>query len=61
MDYYQSNGWRVGKQKMKDWKAAVRNWARREKEYTKQKTNQALNYAQRTPAEASFLDNLVQY
>lgn len=61
MDYYQSNGWRVGKQKMKDWKAAVRNWARREKEYTKQKTNQALNYAQRTPAEASCLDNLVQY
>ena len=61
MDYYQSNGWRVGKQKMKDWKAAVRNWARREKEYTKQKTNPALNYAQRTPAEASCLDNLVQY
>lgn len=26
VDYYQSNGWRVGKNPMKDWKAAVRNW-----------------------------------
>lgn len=26
MDYYQANGWRVGKNPMKDWKAAVRNW-----------------------------------
>ena len=25
-DYYQSNGWRVGKNPMKDWKAAVRSW-----------------------------------
>lgn len=25
-DYYQSQGWRVGKNKMKDWQAAVRNW-----------------------------------
>ena len=28
IDYYTSNGWMVGKSKMKDWKAAVRNWAR---------------------------------
>ena len=28
LDYYTSNGWMVGKNKMKDWKAAVRNWAR---------------------------------
>lgn len=27
-DYYESNGWRVGKNKMKDWKAAVRTWER---------------------------------
>ena len=26
VDYYTSNGWRVGKNPMKDWKAAVRNW-----------------------------------
>lgn len=28
VDYYTSNGWMVGKSKMKDWKAVVRNWAR---------------------------------
>ncbi|MEK4108159.1 DUF4373 domain-containing protein [Paenibacillus sp. FSL R10-2791] len=25
-DYYTSNGWKVGKNSMKDWKAAVRTW-----------------------------------
>jgi len=25
-DFYESNGWKVGKNKMKCWKAAVRNW-----------------------------------
>lgn len=25
-DYYESNGWMVGKNKMKNWKAAVRTW-----------------------------------
>ena len=27
-DYYESNDWHVGKNKMKDWKAAARNWNR---------------------------------
>jgi len=26
IDFYTSNGWHVGKNKMKDWKAAVRTW-----------------------------------
>lgn len=26
-DFYESNGWKVGKNPMKDWKAAARNWA----------------------------------
>ena len=25
-DYYTSNGWKVGRNSMKDWRAAVRNW-----------------------------------
>lgn len=29
-DFYQSKGWRVGSQPMKDWKAAVRTWERRD-------------------------------
>lgn len=28
VDYYASNGWKVGKNPMKDWKAAVRTWER---------------------------------
>ena len=31
VDHYTSNGWMVGKTKMKDWKAAVRTWEQREK------------------------------
>lgn len=30
VDYYESNGWKVGKNPMKDWKAAVRTWERSE-------------------------------
>jgi len=26
MDHYTANGWKVGKNPMKDWKAAVRTW-----------------------------------
>lgn len=25
-DYYEANGWKIGKNSMKDWKAAVRTW-----------------------------------
>lgn len=32
IDFYESKGWFVGKNKMKDWKAAVRNWEQRRKE-----------------------------
>lgn len=28
LDHYESNGWMVGRNKMKDWKAAVRTWER---------------------------------
>ncbi|MDD6230714.1 MAG: hypothetical protein PUA95_08265 [Lactimicrobium massiliense] len=30
LDYYSANGWMVGKHPMKDWKATVRNWKRRD-------------------------------
>lgn len=38
VDYYTSNGWMVGKNHMKDWKAAVRTWERKAKQ-TKNETN----------------------
>ncbi len=31
-DFYESKGWKVGRDPMKDWKAAVRTWERRERQ-----------------------------
>lgn len=30
IDYYESNGWKVGRNPMRDWKATVRNWVRKD-------------------------------
>ena len=38
-NYYQSNGWKVGKNKMKDWKAATRTWLINKKTYQKNGSN----------------------
>ena len=32
-DYYESKGWKVGKTPMKNWKAAIRTWELKEKEF----------------------------
>jgi hypothetical protein len=40
-DFYSSKGWMVGKNKMKDWKACVRTWERRDAKPTE------TNYTQR--------------
>jgi hypothetical protein len=32
IDYYEARGWNIGKNKMKDWKAAVRTWENRRKD-----------------------------
>ena len=32
IDFYESKNFMIGKNKMKDWKAAVRTWERREKD-----------------------------
>ena len=37
-DYYTSNGWKVGKNPMKDWKAAVRTWERTDEGRANKKT-----------------------
>ena len=37
-DFYESKDWFVGKSKMKDWKAAVRNWERGDKKKNKPNT-----------------------
>ena len=37
IDFYEAKGWMVGKNKMKDWKAAVRTWEQRADERPQQK------------------------
>ena len=39
IDFYESKGWMVGKNKMKDWKAALRNWDRTEQKKQQGKSN----------------------
>lgn len=50
-DYYESNGWKVGKNPMKDWKAAVRTW---EKNNFEQPKKEKINFSFYT-GEGSFL------
>lgn len=38
IDYYESNGWMVGRNKMKDWKAAVRSWEKNSYDKPKKST-----------------------
>ena len=42
VDYYTTNGWKVGKNKMKDWKASVRTWERNG--YSNKNTNNNYNF-----------------
>ena len=37
IDFYSSKGWKVGKERMKDWKASVRTWERRDNKPAKSK------------------------
>lgn len=53
VDFYTAKNWMIGKNKMKDWKAAVRNWNRRDKDENKKQTqqkpkNKFHNFEQRT-------------
>ena len=59
-DFYESKGWKVGNQGMKDWKACVRTWESRDKA-VKKTENKFLNFEQRTydmdSLERLLLDN----
>lgn len=45
-DFYASKGWKVGGAPMKDWKAAARNWARRDNRATSPPTVKAVEQQQ---------------
>jgi hypothetical protein len=46
-NYYESNGWLVGKNKMKSWKAAYAGWCARQKKFNSSK--QTLNQTKQVP------------
>ncbi|MGN0805373.1 MAG: phage replisome organizer N-terminal domain-containing protein [Candidatus Coproplasma sp.] len=41
IDYYTANGWKVGRNSMKDWKAAVRTWERSDENKPAPRRNQS--------------------
>lgn len=45
-DYYTSNGWRVGKNPMKDWRATAKNWCRRQGQFNNAPTTRQQPQAQ---------------
>ena len=58
--YYESNGWRVGRNPMKDWRATVRGWATRDGDQgrtqldRRPQANPAQDYAQREYRDEDF-------
>lgn len=44
IDHYTSNGWHVGKNKMKDWKASIRTWEKGNSNATRQSSNTVINH-----------------
>ena len=49
VDYYESVGWKVGKNPMKDWKAAVRTWISKDNQ-NNFSSNQGFSHANHQPA-----------
>jgi hypothetical protein len=57
LDYYESNGWKVGRSTMKDWQAAIRTWEKRDEtnQRTRERTfDEKLAELRRLGGEAEF-------
>lgn len=73
IDFYTSKGWKIGKETMKDWRAAVRTWSRRDKQNEPKqkpeqkppqtggaaKDNKFMNYEQRTDYDFDALEKML--
>jgi len=58
LNHYESNGWMVGKTKMKDWKAAIRNWHSRNKDKQDgNEKNRKLSAAERASQQVRDFDD----
>ena len=57
VDFYTSKGWMIGKTKMKDWQAAVREWERRRKQEQPKKPDRNVGRSSIDMAEVEKLIN----
>jgi len=57
-DHYEANGWKVGKNPMKDWQAAARNWIKNSEQFTKIKIENNGTGNQLSTAELELLKEL---
>lgn len=58
-DFYASNGWKVGSNPMKDWRAAVRNWISRHKKELNSNRNETqyrTNTGNRRPSDGAVVN-----
>lgn len=65
IDFYESKGWMVGKNKMKDWKACVRTWESRNKiygtsSYTPVWFEETIELNKTTKQEEDEMDNILK-
>lgn len=58
-DYYESNGWKVSRNPMKDWKAAVRGWIRRSSNYNQATAKHESSNGQ-TRTHSAAVDKLIE-
>ena len=60
VDFYSSKGWKIGNQPMKDWKAAVRTWEKRESKAPVKKSHNIAATAKTSQETLSELDWLME-
>ena len=59
-DRYEAGGWKVGRSPMKDWKAAVRTWERREQEQRQPKKGVAKTNPEQSSLDMDAFDKAVR-
>lgn len=59
VDFYTSKGWKVGNNSMRDWRAAVRNWVRRDKKDKPKNQFNSFNQNQYTDDNLDALEKIL--
>ena len=61
VNYYQANGWKVGRNPMQDWRAAANNWLLNAKQYQSGSSGQSSNYSKPRPNAYLFTERDKDY